>query len=72
MLHALAGHARALGLSRLVGRIEILARNEPARDCLARHGFAERAGEWQLDLAAARLEKPDGIVLIDRLSGSDR
>jgi FkbH-like protein len=72
MLHALACRARALGLSRVTGRIEILARNEPARDCLARHGFVEREGEWQLALTAGGLEKPDGLVLIDPLTGSDR
>ncbi|BDA85285.1 hypothetical protein Sa4125_28270 [Aureimonas sp. SA4125] len=72
MLHALALRARELGLTRILGRIEILERNEPARDCLARHGFAERNGEWQVDLtgrAAALDSPPQGIAMIDRLNG---
>ena len=74
MLKALARRAEALGLSRLVGRIEILDRNAPARDCLARHGFLEQGDEWHYALAAnpGPLAAPlQGISLIDRLNGRD-
>lgn len=69
MLGALATIARRRGLARLVGRIEPLPRNEPARDCLLRHGFACEGDEWVHLLPAGRPncaafeEAPEGITM---------
>ena len=66
MLHALAQRAKQAGLRRIVGRVERLPRNEPARELLARHGFVEQDGKWfaDLGLAAGPLAVvPEGIEI---------
>lgn len=68
MLHALARLAREQGLARLVGRIEHLPRNQPARGCLSRYGFVEQDGMWVHDLAIGHgmdglAEPPEGVTM---------
>jgi len=70
MLHALARRAAGRGFRALVGRIEALARNHPARGCLAAAGFVPDGDGWRLALAGHRgagpgPTLPPGVTLID-------
>ncbi|MBB4001897.1 MAG: hypothetical protein V7704_16365 [Aurantimonas endophytica] len=67
MLAVLAERARAAGVSRLVGTVEDLERNAPARGLFASAGWQEDAGRWTLALDPSRQRPaaawPDGVVL---------
>ncbi|HOA72051.1 MAG TPA: HAD-IIIC family phosphatase [Phycisphaerae bacterium] len=83
MLAALAEQAAGRGIRALTGVFVPTARNAPARDFYARHGFARAddgvgvssegsadpgAEVWELDLVARPIECPEWIDLIVRLS----
>ncbi|UIJ73284.1 hypothetical protein [Aurantimonas sp. HBX-1] len=67
MLAILAERARAEGARRLVGTVENLERNAPARRLFASAGWHEAAGRWTLELdpsAPSPAEAwPDGVAL---------
>ncbi|WP_102961371.1 HAD-IIIC family phosphatase [Mangrovicella endophytica] len=64
MLHALAQRARGGGVRALIGRIEPLPRNTPARDFARRLGL-DTDGVFRLDLEDSLLPLPGGISIED-------
>lgn len=67
MLAILAERARAAGARRLVGAVEMLERNAPARGLFAAAGWQETAGRWVLEIAHSgegpAAPWPDGVML---------
>lgn len=67
MLAILAERARAEGARRLVGTVEDLERNAPARRLFASAGWHEAAGRWTLELDPSVPSPaeawPDGVAL---------
>jgi FkbH-like protein len=66
MLGVLAEHARQEGMKRLVGRFIPTAKNAPAQNLFADHGFqlvdeVEDGHVWEFDLAKAELQPPPWI-----------
>jgi FkbH-like protein len=67
MLSAVAERARTRGATALIGRFEPTAKNAPARDVFARHGFALEAEDeagttWRLDLQAQEIGWPAWVA----------
>lgn len=67
MLGVLAEQARGEGARRLTGRFVPTAKNAPASQIYASHGFREvESGDgeslWELDLTATELAPPDWIA----------
>jgi FkbH-like protein len=73
MLAILAERARRAGASRMIGRVETLERNAPARGLFAAAGWQEMACGWvrEIDLSAQgpAAPWPDGVTL-DTNAGS--
>jgi predicted enzyme involved in methoxymalonyl-ACP biosynthesis len=66
MLGTVVEHARQRGAIRLVGPFLATAKNAPAKEIYAAHGFhcAKKDAEqsfWELDLASTRLATPEWI-----------
>jgi FkbH-like protein len=66
MLGVLAEHARQDKVKRLIGRFIPTAKNAPAQNLFADHGFklvdeSEDGRVWELDLTTAELEPPPWI-----------
>ncbi len=74
MLAILSRRAAALGARRIVGTVEEMERNRPARGLFAEAGFRRKDGRWvlALDLAddAPGVAAPTGLTIIDGAAGS--
>ena len=69
MLAHVCDEARRLGAGKLVGRLLITAKNEPARDLYARHGFVKlqefaRESLWEMDLMGGGIAWPDWFHVV--------
>jgi|GEM_PF-3325257 len=74
MLAVLCRRAAAVGARRLVGTVETMERNRPARGLFAEAGFGQDGDRWVLALDPAAeapgVARPAGLTIIDGAEGS--
>ncbi|MCP3054997.1 HAD-IIIC family phosphatase [Aurantimonas marianensis] len=74
MLAVLCRRAAAVGARRIIGVVEQMERNRPARGLFAEAGFRQDGGRWVLDVDPAAgtpgVAAPPGLTIDDRTEGS--